>query len=188
MSRMVGVTWIGRKVADIMQQGLVSISPETPLVVIGCLLWDGQLDGVPVIDDDGTPLGFVSAWDLVHYAAVANGQAMQRDRANDERSAQPFSVRRSSEGSMDPAPEFHGVRGVARDVMTPICAAVSSSTSVVELARALARSRLHYALVIDSGRLSGVVSIFDIVRDLARLEAADGQSTFSQEKSMQTNW
>lgn len=56
--------------------------------------------------------------------------------------------------------------------MTPATFAVRSTTSVVELARFLVRAGIHRALVIDAGRLTGVVSTFDIVQDLAEQELA----------------
>lgn len=55
----------------------------------------------------------------------------------------------------------------ARDVMTPATIHVRSTTSVPELARFLVTAGIHRALVVDHGRLTGIVSAFDIVEAVA---------------------
>jgi CBS domain-containing protein len=51
--------------------------------------------------------------------------------------------------------------------MTPATFTVHASTSLVELARFLARGRIHRSLVVDGDRLVGIVTAFDVVRAVA---------------------
>jgi CBS domain-containing protein len=66
------------------------------------------------------------------------------------------------------APRANHIEPVAREVMTPATPTVRPTTTVAELALFLARARAHRALVIDRGRLVGIVTISDIVTELAR--------------------
>ncbi|HSJ25321.1 MAG TPA: CBS domain-containing protein [Longimicrobiales bacterium] len=62
----------------------------------------------------------------------------------------------------------HAGRGpCARDLMTAATIHVRPGTSVPELARFLVRAGIHRALVVEHGRLAGIVSTFDIVEAVA---------------------
>lgn len=62
----------------------------------------------------------------------------------------------------------HAGRGpCARDLMTAATIQVRSTTSVPELARFLVKAGVHRALVVEQGRLTGIVSTFDIVEAVA---------------------
>jgi CBS domain-containing protein len=60
-----------------------------------------------------------------------------------------------------------GGAACARDVMTAVTINVRPRTSVPELARFLINAGVHRALVVDHGRLVGIVSAFDIVEAVA---------------------
>jgi CBS domain-containing protein len=154
----------GRTVADIMQYRVVTVLADTPLSEVARVLWDEQVGGVPVVDESGRPIGFVSASDIVRFKAFGRHYEP------------PAAAGLSGLASPEVAPLRHGLHrrraggggdGAARDVMTPATFAVRSAASVVELARFLVRAGIHRALVVDNGRLIGIVSAFDIVQDLA---------------------
>lgn len=163
-----------RTVADIMQHRVVTVLADTPLTEVARVLWDEQVGGVPVVDESGRPIGLVSASDLVRFKAFGSHYEP------------PAAAGRGGLTTHEVAPLRHGLQpragrvgrghGAARDVMTPATFAVRSTTSVVELARFLVRAGIHRALVIDAGRLTGIVSAFDIVQDLAEQAAAVGQT------------
>jgi CBS-domain-containing membrane protein len=66
-----------------------------------------------------------------------------------------------------PGPVAGGRGPCARDVMTPVTINVRSATSLPELARFLINAGVHRALVVDQGRLVGIVSALDIVEAVA---------------------
>jgi CBS domain-containing protein len=164
-----------RTVADIMQHRAITVPADTSLTEVARVLWDEQIGGVPVIDESDRPIGFVSASDLVRFKAFGSHYeppAAAGTRGLTAHEVAPFrrGLRQRRPGRMGRAAD-----SVASDVMTPATFAVRSTTSVVELARFLVRAGVHRALVIDDGRLTGVVSAFDIVQDLAVQEAAVAQ-------------
>lgn len=61
-----------RTVADIMQHRVVTVLADTPLTEVARVLWDEQVGGVPVVDESGRPIGFVSASDLMRFKAFGS--------------------------------------------------------------------------------------------------------------------
>lgn len=59
-----------------------------------------------------------------------------------------------------------------RQIMTPFTFSVRPGTSIPDLARMLVHARLHRALVLESGRVIGIVSADDILEHLAGVEGA----------------
>jgi CBS domain-containing protein len=55
----------------------------------------------------------------------------------------------------------------ARDIMTPATLSVRPDATVQELARFLVRSRVHRAIVLEGGRLAGIVTSHDVLEHLA---------------------
>jgi CBS domain-containing protein len=53
------------------------------------------------------------------------------------------------------------------DIMTTATFTVRPDATVRELADFLARGRIHRALVVEDGRLVGIVTAFDVVRAIA---------------------
>jgi CBS domain-containing protein len=157
-----------RTVADIMQHRVITVPGDAPLAEVARVLWDEQISGVPVVDEREQPIGFVSASDLVRYKAFGlhyeePGAAGRRGLASSDleylaghlRTQRQPSARRSV---------------TASDIMTPATLTVRSTSSIVDLARFLVRSGVHHALVLDDGRLTGIVSAYDIVEEVAEHE------------------
>lgn len=60
----------------------------------------------------------------------------------------------------------------ARDVMTHGTVSIRPDANVAELGRFLARSQLHRALVVEHGKLIGIVTAHDALASLAGVEPA----------------
>ena len=56
---------------DVMTKPVVSVHPDTSLREIARLLLDKGISAVPVVDDNGTPIGMVSEGDLIRPARAA---------------------------------------------------------------------------------------------------------------------
>ena len=50
---------------DVMTKAVVSVRPDTPVREIARLLLDKGISAVPVIDNNGAPIGMVSEGDLI---------------------------------------------------------------------------------------------------------------------------
>ncbi|MCX4595833.1 CBS domain-containing protein [Streptomyces sp. NBC_01549] len=65
-----------RSVGDLMTPAAVSVRPGTTFKELGRLLDEYDITAVPVVDDDGRPVGVVSEADLLHkqtFARVGSG-------------------------------------------------------------------------------------------------------------------
>lgn len=160
------------KVREIMQTKVVTVLPETPVRALAQVLARSRISGVPVVDANGVILGVVSATDVMALAAwgaeahVADASD-DEEGAGDEESAWYFRT-------MD-APAVNELRHVAdrmseyvvEDIMTPAAFSVGPDDTIHELAGFLLRGRIHRALVIEDGKLSGIVTTFDLLNALA---------------------
>ncbi|WP_241002321.1 CBS domain-containing protein [Streptomyces sp. CB01881] len=128
----------------------VLVAPETGFREIVALLAEYDITGVPVVDEDGRPLGIVSEADLLLTLAA------QEDP-----------------GSLLPAPELPrsgpGGAVTAADLMTGPAVCTTPGTSVVAAARLMSRHAVKRLPVLDAeGRVSGMVSRGDLLRVFLR--------------------
>lgn len=181
-------------VKDIMQKDVVTVSPDTTARYLAKLLADEEITGVPVLDANDALVGVVSSTDLVRLAADESGvdvRAVGLEREVDpvldpdvvDEDAQeadpygfflpedfPFSGQRLLE--QWPDSEFDSV--LVKDIMTPVSFSVDPDTSVPELCEFLVRGRIHRAVVVDEGRLLGIVTSADVLRAVAQERVAVG--------------
>ena len=54
-----------RPIAELMSDALVTASPEDDIREVRAMMRDTGVHCVPVLDDEGHPLGVISSWDLV---------------------------------------------------------------------------------------------------------------------------
>lgn len=165
---------------DIMQRDVVTVTPETPIRALLRVLVDAQISGIPVVTEAGDILGVVSATDVVRVAAEASevpggtmtwGPSPIPDEEFNEESATPFFL--MGEEWSYPTEEYSealpdGVFGgsTVADIMTPAAFTVRPTDAVTEVAKFLLTGRIHRALVVDEGRLEGIVTTFDLLRAL----------------------
>jgi CBS-domain-containing membrane protein len=124
---------------NIMHKRVARIQPEATLVeLIHTLVREG-VSGVPVVEQDCRLAGVVSATDLL--AAVARSLTANPDTM---------------------AAELN--RRTVKEIMTPVALAVGADTPVTELAHLLHKAKVHRALIVEDGRLSGIVTAFDVLR------------------------
>jgi CBS domain-containing protein len=181
-------------VKDIMRKDVVTVSPDTTARHLAKLLADEEISGVPVLDSSDALVGVVSSTDLVRLAADESGVdvravALERsvdpvlDRDMDDADAEeadpygfflpedsPFTGQRVLE--QWPDSEFDSV--LVKEIMTPVSFTVDPDTSVPELCEFLVRGRIHRAVVVEEGRLVGIVTSADVLRAVAQERVAIG--------------
>jgi len=159
------------KVREIMQTKVVTVQPEMPVRALVQVLAKSRISGVPVVDAAAVILGVVSATDVMALAAWG-GEAhvadpwQDEEGAGDEESAWYF---RSTD--VPSKYELHHAADrmseyVVEDIMTPAAFSVGPDATIHELARFLLRGRIHRALVIEDGKLIGIVTTFDLLNAL----------------------
>lgn len=170
-------------VQDLMQTDLVTVPPEMTARELARTLADQGISGVPVVSASGALLGVASATDLVRLAAEdgtvlagtpSTPRADIEDVMDDDETVDAFFQDAGSVGAtpwdlatLEDGPLDHLT---VSDVMTPISFSVGPTTSARELADFLVRGRIHRAVVLEDGRLRGIVTTMDVLRAVA-----DGQ-------------
>lgn len=143
---------------DVMTAEVVSVSPDTPTRRVAELLRDKGISAVPVVDEDGAPIGMVSEGDLI-------------GRDETEREARrDWWLTLLAEGealSPDFLANLRSKERTAREIMSSPVVTIGEETDLSEVARLLAAYRIKRVPVVRDGRIVGIVSRADLVRALA---------------------
>jgi CBS domain-containing protein len=157
---------IGDRVGDVMTRDVACVEAEMTLLELEQVLVDRHVSGAPVLDG-ARVVGVVSMMDVLfvlHQAEVD----MERLSAFYVGS---FSISVPSLGQLITTSRPITGRLIdwrVRDVMTTDVLTVSSTDGVATAARRMTEHRVHRLLVIDDGRLVGIVSAFDLLPVIAR--------------------
>jgi CBS-domain-containing membrane protein len=133
------------KAKDAMSSPAVTVSPETPLKEAGDLLARHQISALPVVDTDVGLVGIVSQLDLIRFDTMADN---------------------SPPGDRPPGPTQ------VADVMTTDVVTVNAETDLHSVAQRLLESHIRQLPVLSEAKVVGVVSRRDLVKWMARSDAA----------------
>jgi CBS domain-containing protein len=137
-------------VKELMSSPVVTVSPELPVKRVAALLVERGISAVPVVDARGQLVGIVSEADLVPLQAVP-----QRSR----RFPHP-------EQLLEFLPHTVG------EAMTPHVVALPEGATVAEAASLMLERAVKRIPIVLNGRVTGIVSRRDLLRALARPDAA----------------
>jgi CBS domain-containing protein len=167
-----------RYIEDIMQSAVVTVSPDTSVRELLRTLVANQISGVPVVSEAGEILGVVSTTDVIRLGSqeaevpreslsweplAVPGEDFEED------SAAPYFLLSEdwsfpTESETDAISEsLFGGFSVA-DIMTPAAFTVGPRDTVSAVAKFLLQGRIHRALVVEEGRLKGIVTAFDLLK------------------------
>jgi CBS domain-containing protein len=146
------------KASDVMTADVVSVRPDVPVKDVAKTLLTNGISAVPVVDENGSPIGMVSEGDLIPrpeperearrdwwLALLAEGEALSHD----------FLANLKTSNQM------------ASDIMSSPVVSVIPDTDVAEIARLLADYRIKRVPVVQDGHVIGIVSRADLLRALA---------------------
>src|SRR5690606_14899255 len=168
-------------VRDIMQTEVTTASPDMTVRELARLWEERGITGTPVVDVNGKVLGVVSASDLIRLAAE------QGDVSDEVRQHEPVyppeeGEEEGAEASWyaffaDEAPQLYtGLDGIVEsvfeevtvgDIMTRAIFSVRPHATIQELAKFLLRAGIRRALVMEGGKLAGIVTATDVIRAVA---------------------
>jgi CBS domain-containing protein len=143
---------------DIMVRDVVSVGPDTPVREVASLMLGRRISGVPVVDAERRVLGVVSEGDLIRRPEIETDHAPKGWLGlflSDEERARDFV---KSHGRM------------AREVMTQPAICVGRDTPLTDLVRLMERNRVKRLLVVEEGRLAGLVTRADLLRAMVAHE------------------
>lgn len=133
-------------VREAMTRSVITIGPGTSLRYAARLLAKHHVTSVPVLDEDGLLVGVISEADVVRDALIPDQRAHLL---------------------MSTAPEGPEVTYVG-EVMSRLPVTVSADDDLAEAVRTLTESTVKSLPVTKDGRLVGMLSRADVVRQLAQ--------------------
>ncbi|ODV12983.1 MAG: hypothetical protein ABT20_03180 [Rubrivivax sp. SCN 70-15] len=139
---------------DVMTTAVVTVSPDTLVTEIAQRLVERRISAVPVVDDEGRPVGIVSEGDL-----------MRRPEIEGQR--HPSWWLSLVADPVAEAIEYVKARGGrAREVMTRSVVSVDEAASLEQIAALLEKHGIKRVPVLRDGKLVGIVSRADLLRGI----------------------
>ena len=147
------------KVRDVMTPNVVSVAADMPVPEIAKLMLDRRISAVPVIDAKQHVVGVISEGDLIRRPELGTDKPRSRwlrffmsdeDRAHDY-------------------VKTHGLH--AREVMSQPVVSVSPQATLTDVVDLMTTRRIKRVMVLEHGKLVGVVTRSDLLRTLHAREA-----------------
>ena len=155
--------------ADVMIGDVITIRASTTIAEVSELFQIHNINGAPVVDDDGMLIGIVTEDDI-----VVGGMGLS-DEELDGLDDEPAASEPAAETKSDPGPAKGDeskveVRHVG-EIMTPRPIAVEENTPIEELCNLMWNLKIHRIPIVSKGRVRGIVSTIDICRLVAQGQA-----------------
>ncbi len=144
------------KVADIMTRNVRAVRPELSLKDAAALLAEHRIGGMPVVDDDGMPVGVISKTDIV---IKERGELPKRRRWRMFRSGG------------DDATAAKVTAQTVGDAMSSPAVTIGPESSVSIAADRMVDCGINRLPVVQRDRLVGILARHDLVRVFARDDA-----------------
>lgn len=144
----------GLTARDLMTPDVVTVPPETPVMAMARLLADRGISAVPVVDAAGKVLGIVTEADLIRRLA-----------GEEDKPTSWFGALFADPASQ--AERFARTHGVtAKDLMTEKVVSVALDTTAAHIAHMMETQHIRRVVVLEDGKLKGIVSRADLLRAL----------------------
>ena len=140
-----------RTVGETMTRQVLTVHPDTPFKQIAELLVGQGIDAVPVVDEDGRVLGVVSGSDLTCHEESA-----------------PTIVQLLTHGRSTITHARKARARTARELMSSPARTVGPTAGVCEALSAMQRGGVGRLVVMDGGRLVGILARSDLLRVYTR--------------------
>lgn len=147
---------------DLMTSDVLTVTPDTSVKRIAELLVAHGVSAVPVVEQDGTPIGIISETDLVARSGLP-GQG---------RRPWIVDVLAGTAGTAPEALQRLDPDRAARDVMSAPLVTIAEHAEMPEIVRLLTQHHIKRLPVTRGGRIVGILSRADLLRALARAEEA----------------
>ena len=170
-------------VRDVMNEDVTTAAPDMSVHQLTRHLADAEVSGMPVVDASGNLMGVVSSTDVVRFASEDAGVQVARtdlgasdlvqDPSEDVEEVDPFGFFLPEDSPIQSRVALQHVTEsrfdsvTVADIMTPVTFSVEPDMSVTELAGFLVRGRIHRAVVVEGGRLVGIVTSGDVLTAVA---------------------
>jgi CBS domain-containing protein len=143
------------KARDVMVSRVITVKPSASVREVAETLVKQHISAVPVVDDQGKPLGIVSEGDLLHRA----------EASTERRHSWWLTGLIGGDALASEYIKAHS-RSVA-DVMTKQVITAAPDTPLHEIAALLERNSIKRVPIVENGRIVGIVSRANLVQALA---------------------
>ena len=142
------------RVEDYMTRRVVTVTPDTPILVAAKLMLENHISGLPVVDASARVVGIISETDLLR---------------EDGKSADGSPWLQMVAGADGPTgdPAELGARKV-EEIMSRMPITVAPNASVAQACRVLAQHRIKRLPVIEDDKLVGIIGRADLVLAFAQ--------------------
>ena len=168
------------RLRDIMTTDVVTVPPAATLRQVAEVLAEREVSGAPVVDR-GRVVGVITATDLVRFESPEAAPRPRRPEPGEpeEQRREPppgFLVELWAEPGPEVLERFLESRSMeadpldrhtAAEIMTRDVVALPPDAEIHVAAERMLRERVHRVLVMEDGRLAGVVSSTDVLRAVA---------------------
>lgn len=139
--------------ADVMSTRLVTVMPGHSIWHAAQIMLDNKVSGVPVIDEDDSLVGMLTEGDLLRRVEYGLSAAQPR-------------IPNATDGLARDFVRSHSWR--VGDVMTSPAVTVTETTTLADVAMLFATRGIKRAPVVSDGRIVGIVSRADLLRQIAQ--------------------
>jgi CBS domain-containing protein len=144
-----------RTVSDVMTSRVHVASPLAPFKLLVRLIEENRVSAIPIVDQQGMPVGIVSESDL-----LLKERRLELESSRDLLHVQKRRHERAKAAGT-----------VASDLMSSPTMTVASDTSLSEAARLMQEKNVRRLVVVDSrGRIAGIVSRSDLLQVFLRTD------------------
>ena len=172
------------KVSEIMTKHVLTVEPDTTLRDAAELLSAKHIGGAPVCRGNKV-VGVISMGDIIDFTTTAPEESVgdAGRESDDERVEEEQEDAAAASYYMDQADDSADVddrmqepafaerrlydEHVVEEAMSTNPIGVSPNDTVVDAAKMMQRRGIHRVLVLDGGKLEGIVSTMDVARALA---------------------
>jgi CBS domain-containing protein len=147
------------KARDVMTPNVVSIPADMPVPAIAQLMLERRISAVPVVDASEHVVGVISEGDLIRRPELGTDKPRSRWLRffmSDEDRAQDYV-------------KTHGLH--AKDIMSRPVVSVTPEASLTDVVGLMTARRIKRVIVLEHGKLVGVVTRSDLLRTLHAREA-----------------
>jgi CBS domain-containing protein len=145
------------KAEDIMAKEVITVSPDAEVVQAAKILVEENINGVPVVDEEGKMVGILCQSDLIAQQktiplpslfTLLDGFIPLTSMKKFEKDIQKIAAIKVS------------------DAMTVDPVAVSPDTGIAEIANLMVDKNFHSIPVVDEGKIVGIIGKEDILRTI----------------------
>jgi len=142
----------------IMTSEIIPAHEKMTVLALTQLFQKHDISGAPVVDDAGHLVGVVSTTDVLLHSDVFGESPVVESEYHKQHDDVAFETL-----SEDFVPE-DVVNLQVRDIMSTNVLSVSVDTPIEEVAKIMYTDRIHRLLVLEDGRLVGILSTMDVLR------------------------